>query len=650
MNDSAPTRQRLTGCVIPDPVDLRDLIYRPSLGLLPGQFLSAAVDPRKGVYSKVLSVRDQGDRPTCIGESLAALIDIQRIESFQQRGDEAGLRNAVQPVSAALLHVMALEVESHDRNTTATDIRNLRSGLKGFYNTGVCTEALWEKAQRSAGRSASSNATRSSRFDDANVEVMKEARNVTLGAYYRVRSVINDYHAALSEAGGLYVAAEVHDGWRAENLRDGVIGPDTGGPAPAQGHAFAIVGYNRNGFLVFNSWGPDWGGYRLDDLEALKGVALWPYADWAATVLDCWVLRLAAPTPGSFVYATRTQGLTDFAAGQTQFASPSVRRLEILGRYIHLDDGVHVESGTYPSSRRSLEVTLDHLLTDGAAGGASKFDCVRLTLHGDATPTDMVMQRLHSGIADDKRRRVHGFSLVWANGLLSGAATALQPLFESALKIAKGRRKDADERIEAMTRPVGRALWRDAKRAAAEAAGKDGDAFDALLQIIALCKAAAKPLHVVTEGAGSLLLAELLKTAAVMRKTEELLSVLDSLTLVAPLSSAAEYNKRVAPFVTRWRRTRGKKPVIFKADAAFDERLAVGGYSRSWTDLVSRAFEDKPGMLVGAPAFAGPFRGGAVVKSLAAPRDRNGNLAATDVLLHPDIAAYLKETIIKSKK
>lgn len=646
------TPQRIAGKVIRDPVDLRDLIYRPSLGILPEQFLSAALDPRQGAYSKVLNVRDQGDRPTCIGEALAALIDIQRIESFRQRGDEAGVKTAVHPASAAMLHAMALEIESLDRNSDATDIRNLRSGLKGFYNTGVCTEELWQQAQRAADRNVNGHARGQSRFDDANVEVMKQARHVTLGAYYRVRSAINDYHAALNEAGGLYVAAEVHEGWRSENLKKGVIGPDTGGSKPADGHAFAIVGYNRDGFLVFNSWGTDWGGYEPNGSEPLKGVALWPYADWAATVLDCWVLRLAAPTPDSFLYTTRTQGLTDFTAQQTQLATPSVRRLEILGHYIHLDDGVHVESGTYPSSPRSLKTTLDHLTKDGAKGGASNFDCVRLTLHGDASPVDMVMRRLHTAISDDRRRRVHGISLVWVNGLLSGAATALQPLFDSALKIAKGRRKDADERIEAMTRPVGRALWRDAKHAAVKAASKRGDAFDALMQVAALCKSSGKPLHLVTEGAGSLLLAELLLTAKEMSKTEALETILDSLTLVAPLSLFADYNKSVGRFVTSWSKAKGKRPVIFKPDAAFDERLAVGAYSRSWTDLVSRAFEETQGPLIGAPQFppqfTGRLRGGAIVKRLATPSDRNGDVDSADVLLHADVEAYLRQTIGKS--
>ena len=279
----------MTGKIIPDPVDVRDLIYRPSLALLPDQFLCAAIDPRIRACSGLFKVRQQGKQPICIGEALAALIDIQRIESFQQRGDVHDAQAVVLPASATMLQAMALVVENTDTGSSAPDIHSLRSGLKGFYNTGVCTEKTWRQEVRGKSMAA---------FDDASVTVMREARNVTLGAYYRVASIINDYHSALAEAGALYVAAELHGGW--SHPPNGVINHTDAGAAPAAAHAFVIVGYNSDGFLVLNSWGKAWGGYTFAPHARLPGVALWSYADWAATVLDAWVLRLAAPTPASF--------------------------------------------------------------------------------------------------------------------------------------------------------------------------------------------------------------------------------------------------------------------------------------------------------------------------------------------------------------
>ena len=57
------------GAIIRDPADVRDLIYRPSLGSLPEKFLCAEVDPASPVLGGILAIRDQGERPTCIGEN-----------------------------------------------------------------------------------------------------------------------------------------------------------------------------------------------------------------------------------------------------------------------------------------------------------------------------------------------------------------------------------------------------------------------------------------------------------------------------------------------------------------------------------------------------------------------------------------------------
>ena len=50
------------------------------------------------------------------------------------------------------------------------------------------------------------------------VKRAKAARANTIGAYYRLRPNIVDFHAALNEAGILYVSADVHAGWWKSSL------------------------------------------------------------------------------------------------------------------------------------------------------------------------------------------------------------------------------------------------------------------------------------------------------------------------------------------------------------------------------------------------------------------------------------------------
>ncbi len=638
MGDDLPREgPEYTGTIIPDPADVRDLIYRPTLGLLPERYLCAAMEPQNSGYRKNLTIRSQGSAPTCIGESLAALLDIQRIETYCKNGDLTGAQAHVMPASGAMLYAMALDVESTERGRKATDIYSLRSGLKGFYNTGVCTETTWNnRLLKNMGDTVES----------ASVTAMQEARNVTLGAYYRVRSFINDFHAALVEAGALYVSADLHDGWQTPNA--GVIGPAES-TVFGGGHAFVIVGYDRRGFLVLNSWGPAWGGYRLGNGPPLPGIALWTYEDWANRVIDAWVLRLAAPTPEAFRFAIGAHGTAMFGADQAPLAAPQpARRLEVLGHYIHLDDGHHVTTGSYPGSRESLKTTLDHL---GSEAKRNITD-IRLTIHGDIMPTQDVMSRIARSTCEDKAAHVHGLSLIWVNGLLSGSADALKPLFDAALAIAKGNRKDADERIERVARPVGRALWRDAKRAAETAAArvpKDGDAADTLNQIIGLCQRAGKRLHIVSEGAGILLLAELLREgpdADAEARDAALSDVLASMTLVAPLITRQAFEATVGRFLEVWNTRTQRRATMFRADAAFDERLCVGTYSRSWTDLVSRAFEEEPQTtLIGAHAFRGRLRGKPDRPALDVPDQKNGDLSFSSVLQHAAVKIHIAEAI-----
>lgn len=638
---SAASRSPKKGPIIRDAADLRDLLYRPSLSLLPEAFLCAALNPANTLLDGVLKIRDQGDRPSCIGEALAGLIDIQRIEKFHKSGDVSEITTKVQPASGPMLHAMALEIEGSASAAGTDEIYSLRSGLKGFYNTGVCTEDLWNATTKSGSRP---------HFDKATVAAMREARNVTLGSYFRVRSFINDYHSALFEAGALYVSAELHDGWHYPP--DGIINRCDKTEKFSGGHAFVIVGYDQDGFLVLNSWGRGWGGYAFAGKEKLQGIALWTYEDWARSVLDAWVLRLAVPTPGAFLHTMEQQGASAFGADQPALGAPSTRRQTVLGRYIHLEEGRHVSNGPYPSSRQSLETTLQYLETGDKAGGKDKFDDICLVLHGDPTAVEGVMARLAQGIAEDKRDRLHRFALVWINGLLCDAAAALQPLFDKARAVAEGRQQDADRRIELSVGPLGRALWRDVKRIAAMSGGPKGEATDALAKISVLSAQHSKRLHIVTEGAGSLLLAELLRTEGERQPDGYALSdILASLTLISPLNTKPDFDEKIGPFLEEWAHKRGLRAFILMPDSVFEERLCVGAYSGSWADLIQNALEEgEERTIIGSPNFGHKLRGRPKIIRLPPPTKRAGTFNFLDVLQHPAAAAHIRDSIMQIRQ
>ncbi|GAB6192702.1 hypothetical protein [Desulfocastanea catecholica] len=78
------------------------------------------------------------------------------------------------------------------------------------------------------------------------------ARYCTLGACYRLRPEINDYHTALNEVGVIFVSADVHSGWfspkAAKSNEPAIITPSN---TIEGGHAFALV--YRKSFLYLVS-------------------------------------------------------------------------------------------------------------------------------------------------------------------------------------------------------------------------------------------------------------------------------------------------------------------------------------------------------------------------------------------------------------
>ncbi len=103
-----------------------------------------------------------------------------------------------------------------------------------------------------------------------------------------MKDSITDLQAAINEVGAVYVSSDVHKGWDSIVSTKSAIPtiPWKAGTAPVGGHAFALVGYDANGFALQNSWGEDWG---------FHGFARVTYDDWLTNGDDAWVAVMGAP-------------------------------------------------------------------------------------------------------------------------------------------------------------------------------------------------------------------------------------------------------------------------------------------------------------------------------------------------------------------
>lgn len=592
-SDGILSKKAISGAatVVKDRVDLRDLPYQPTLRPLAGYMPVPAQLTNGGIR-----VRDQfaesidAQLGTCTAQALAAVIDILRLEDNPEAPG----------VSAGMLYRHGRDIEEQETGNPNEGLRSLRSAIKGFYHNGVCSDALWQ--------------TKGASVEEEQRKVIDrfgDARKVPLGSYYRLQPILNDYHAALNEVGVIYAAAEIHGGWAQENIdkNKGVIEllDEAGAREVTGNHAFAIVGYTPDGFLVLNSWGPEWGRHSLRP-EAksngaepvpvpVPGVALWKYQDWAERIIDGWVLRLGVSAPEAFRFSFGRQGLGDFISGEIKVGSTP--RHELLGHYIHMDDGKFVTTGSIPSDVESLAATCrrleDNRIPSGPDGSLKKrYDKVLLWLPGGSEGTRDLLGHIASTKDYWKSRQVYPMTAIWCSDLMDQAASLLAKIEQSAFELVRAPGPDLDRRIEHESRAIGRAVWRDVLRSAGEAASKgtsndrkrkavDGAMRQAFLTLSELN--ADIEIHVVAEGAGAVLLHEMLNNFDRKEHTR-----FKSVSFVMPACTVKDFRRIYDDWLVAWH----SKLHVFVPDKATSQRFRLGRYSGSLLELAQMAFVENP--------------------------------------------------------
>ena len=572
------TKFRETGStnLYQDPVDLRDRIYQPTLNPLPPNKEPPAFFSACDSYH----VRQQyGD--SCTGNALAALIDIHRQRVMTcpivKSEDPASAQNRA---SAMMLYKMALRQENR---MDEQGVMSLRSVVKGFYHFGVCPESLWDD---------------SATVNEPTPQQAIKAKKISLGSYYRLHPYLNDYHAAINEADAILVSATIHNGWNQLSFDDGrPYGTITDSQKPLGNHAFLVVGYNEEGFIVFNSWGPKWGGVHK------PGLALWPYDDWSESILDAWVLRLGVPAGNSFSSTIGRQGINfdGVAIGADHSGSPPCHLL--LGHFSHLRDGQHAQSGSYVSSREAVKATANRI------GGKDEKETREKRLSRQRDGRDMLLY-VPGSTFDIKRAVAHeianrgsveknGFypyTLFWANDDIETANEVLGYLFDKAVKKVGGQSNHLNSTIERVAAGQGRAFWRDLKSSAERAAQENGDAADIFNTFAAVENLR---LHLIIDGAGALLFDAYLRNLNEEKK-ERFLSSVKSLDLITPTLEFHQLQGEYANLISRLSGNGDGNARLWTPSVELERRLHVGAYTNSILHLVLYSFEGRTKPMNGA--------------------------------------------------
>ncbi|TNE96304.1 MAG: peptidase C1 [Bacteroidetes bacterium] len=520
--------------------DERDLLYR------------ARPIPLKEVMNvpEKLLILDQGNEGACTGFALAATIN--RLNELRDKNIS---------VSARMLYEMARKHDEWPGEEYTGS--SCRGAIKGFFNMGVCQDELWPYENNKPG--------------ELSVEIAKDARSNTIGAYYRLSRRIADFHAAINEAGVIFCSARVHSGWSREKILDHRITLST---EKTGGHAFAIVGYNQEGFWIQNSWGRSWGN---------KGIALWSYEDWQENLIDAWVLSLAIATPK---VSNGTAVLTQKMRGEGEISCLKPPRHEVAGHFVHIDDGNFHDAGNYWSNLGDVETTARRIANN------DQYKHILFYAHGGLNSPEDSASRILAMRDVFKDNGIYPFHFMYDTGIVEELKDVIISRGNRISERATGFSDLWDRLLERLSRRVGRALWREMKYGARQGFKGDYAGTETLgaFQDVLSGKNALK-IHLVGHSTGGILMASLLKS---LREIDPNICI-ETCSLMAPAATVELFKNDYLPYLSGQQKTpQINDMAVYNLTDKLEQDDSVGPYRKSLLYFVSRSFEENtPASLIG---------------------------------------------------
>ncbi len=610
---SVPTYSSIAMDARPDRLDLRDREYRPSLRSLPASFPAKGdLEALLNCYVKNEMVLNQGAEGACTGFGLAATINylIWR-DSAVLEGDGVDAQNFCLDVkslrvSERMLYQMARIYDEWDGEDYSGS--SCRGAMKGWHRHGVCKKSIWDYDI-------------SGKFlPPVNESWATDALRNPLGAYYRIdRLSVTDMQAAIVEAGAIYCSAAVHEGWWIDGAKS--LPNIKTSSKMTGGHAFCIIGYNREGFIVQNSWGQTWG---------FNGFAVMSYSDWLANGTDAWVVSRGVEI--NSVQAPRMFSNSALQDVISQSSGSSKMSVDDVFEYPYpknfkakpwSEDKAYSHALVISNNGRPKHTVIDAEDPDGSAWlichdnlkewmlESSSNRKIAVYAHGGLNSEESALNRVRIMAPYFKANGIYPIFVVWKSGLyetlknivqeaLTGIFRKGAPQVDRSEGLGEWISDKTDRAIEAVARGVqAKSLWSEMKENAIYASdravpgfvqgrgGKPGAMVILAKSLEALSKEFNElELHVVGHSAGAILLGAWLKEI-----TGRNLSI-ETATLFAPACSIkfanSTYKKAIEKGVLNKRSL-----FIHNMDDEREQADNTGKvYRKSLLYLVSRALED----------------------------------------------------------
>lgn len=562
--------RRATLNVRRDVADLRDRPYVPPPRSLPAMFpADHEIAQFIGPYTEAGLILDQGEEGACTGFGLACVVNYLRWKA-------AGRPTRFESVSPRMLYHFARRFDEYQGEDYEGS--SCRGALKGWYNNGVCLSSKWRYQPGSDS------------LPDAGWDA--DAIEQTLGVYYRIDPrAITDMQAAIQEVGAIYVSSYTHKGW--DRVKTTAKPPAShaalpvidyaGKPSRIDGHAYALVGFNRTGFVIQNSWGKDWGA---------GGFAVITYADWLAHALDVWVAALGVPG----IVAGRLASSGKLAGGPAAAAhtdwwdeARAYRHSIVLG-----NNGRVNRYGPQDAVTRTLQYQAAVLPDQWFRSTQAAKKRLVVYAHGGLNSEDAAIARARAMGRYFLGNGCYPLFLVWKSGLLESFADLLADRRPEAAGRVGGVAEWASEKLsdplieKNVGRKLARPLWSEMKENAV-LASEPGRGADLLADAIGALKSSWGDdfeLHLLGHSAGSIMLGRWLDRLA----QKGLADCVRSVQLYAPACTVEFANRYYAPHVEAMKNLHLD---VLSEQRERDDNVA-GIYRKSLLYFVSNALEGDP--------------------------------------------------------
>ncbi|MDE2402036.1 MAG: peptidase C1 [Burkholderiales bacterium] len=509
-----------------DPADLRDRPYLPPPVSLPDEYPPAPqVKADIGTYTKAGLILDQGQDGACTGFGLACVVN-------QLRWRKLGAPADMVSVSPAMLYTFARRYDEYEGESYEGS--SCRGAIKGWFHHGVCLVNDWPHEDGPHPQPRYGYATR--------------AASNTLGVYFRIEiKSITDLQAAILETGAVYVSSFTHDGWNdipnkakpPTKHADLPVIPFDGHPSKVDGHAFALVGFNSNGFVVQNSWGTGWG---------TGGFAVLSYADWMSNAMDAWVVALGVPGVVIGNMATGSVSLKGVAgADRSKWWD---ERLAYEHSIVMGNDGRVNRYLTEDEPSRALLHQVSVLPDVWFRNNKARVKRLVIYAHGGLNSEASAIQRARAMGRFFINNDCYPLFLVWKTGLLESISDIVADAFRKQTGRAAGVGEWLTDRTDLLIektigRPLAKPIWSEMKENAELAfnTARGGDLLITALQKLAATWGDQLEIHLVGHSAGSIILGHMVSSAASRGLSDHVASI----QLMAPACTVQFANQHYTP-------------------------------------------------------------------------------------------------------